>query len=211
MDTVIINRGEDTYPAILEQLHRPPPQIYTRGGSLTELMKRPKVAIVGSRLISPYGRQVTRQLSRQLAEQGIVIVSGLALGVDAQAHEAALEAGGLTLAVLPSPVEQIAPVTNHWLGQRIIKSGGALISEYPVGSTNFKENFVARNQLVAALSDVLVITEAAEKSGSLHTARFALELGKNVLAIPGNITSRVSVGTRVALSQLLALETSCGP
>jgi len=152
------------------------------------------VAIVGSRNVTPYGRQVTLKLAGELAEQGVVIVSGLALGVDGLAHQAALEANGLTIAVLPGPLEIIAPSAHNQLAEQIIEQGGALLSEYAADEFPAKQNFIARNRLVSGLADALLITEAAEKSGSLHTARFALEQGKDVLAVPGNITSATSVG-----------------
>jgi DNA processing protein len=130
-----------------------------------------------------------------LAAAGVVIVSGLAIGVDAQAHEAALSVGGLTLAVLPTPVQAVSPAVNRRLALRILESGGGLISAYPKNSQNHKGNFVARNELVAAFSEAVVITEAAEHSGSLHTAEFALGMGVNVYAVPGNVTSPLSIGT----------------
>jgi DNA processing protein len=181
-------------PTRLLQLASPPKQLFYAGADLSELLQRPTVAIVGSRKVTPYGHQVTSKLARQLAEQGIVIISGLALGVDALAHQAALEAGGLTIAVLPSPIEQIAPRSHVGLAQQITERGGALISEYSDGAEVFRTNFVARNRLVAGLADAVLITEAALKSGSLHTARFALEQGKDVLAVPGNITNPVAEG-----------------
>jgi DNA processing protein len=182
-------------PERLRQLSSPPKQLFHAGANLAELLQRPTVAIVGSRKVTPYGHQITRKLAHNLAEQGIVIVSGLALGVDAIAHQAALEAGGLTIAVLPSPIEQIAPRSHVQLAQRILDGGGALISEYPDGTPPLRPYFVARNRLVAGLCDALLITEAALKSGSLHTARFALEQGKDVLAVPGNITNPIAEGT----------------
>lgn len=186
----------ETIPESLRQIASPPGVLFHSGAALTELLKRPRLAIVGSRNVSPYGKQVTLQLARELAEQGIVIISGLALGVDALAHQAALEADGLTIAVLPGPVEKIYPVTNTRLGEQILEQGGALLSEYAIDTPYaFKTNFVARNRLVAGLSQAILITEAAEKSGSLHTARFALEQGKDVMAVPGNITNIGSVGT----------------
>lgn len=188
-------RRSKAFPESLRQIACPPQQLFHRGASLTELLIRPRLAIVGSRSLSTYGRQVTARLARELAEQGIVIVSGLALGVDAIAHQAALDAGGLTIAVLPSPVDHPYPAINANLAERIVAQGGALVSEYPDDSFAFKTNFVARNRLVAGLSQAVLITEAALKSGSLHTARFALEQGKDVLAVPGNINSPVSVGT----------------
>lgn len=195
METVTIQQGAAVYPVGLTHMHRPPGTIYYRGKSLDAVMARSRVAVVGSRSITPYGRAVTRQLSTQLAEQGIAIVSGLALGVDAEAHQAAVDAGGLTMAVLPSAVETIVPRANQRLSERILASGGILLSNYPAGSQNHKGNFVARNELVAALSDALLITEAARNSGSLHTAQFALDLGIPVMVVPGNITSPASVGT----------------
>ncbi len=169
--------------------------MYCRGAPLSELLKRPRVAIVGSRGPSAYGKQVTTQLARELAEQGIVIISGLALGIDALAHQATLEAGGLAIAVLPGSVEKIYPATNRRLGEQILARGGALVSEYATGEISFKQNFIARNRLVAGLAQAVLITEAGKKSGSLHTARFAREQNKDVLVVPGQITSKLSVGT----------------
>lgn len=181
-------------PERLQQLASPPKHVFHTGTDLSELLQRPVVAIVGSRRVTPYGHQVTMKLARELADQGVVIVSGLALGVDALAHQAALEAGGLCIAVLPSPIEYIVPRGHVQLAQRIVEQGGALISEYPAGMPAMRQNFVARNRLVSGLADALLITEAALKSGSLHTARFALEQGKDVMAVPGNITNPISEG-----------------
>jgi DNA processing protein len=193
--------GALDFPEILGRMAKPPKQLYAAGVPLDNLLKRPRVAIVGSRGVTPYGKQVTIELAARLAEQGIVIISGLALGVDGLAHQAALEAGGLCVAVLPSPIEKIVPFTNRRLARRIIDQGGALVSEYEEGETPYKQNFIARNRIVAGLADAVLITEAAEKSGSLHTARFALEQGKDVLAVPGNITSPSSVGTNNLLKR----------
>ncbi|HSW36982.1 MAG TPA: DNA-processing protein DprA [Candidatus Saccharimonadales bacterium] len=183
------------FPAPLRVIPSPPKILFHTGADLNELLQKPRVTIVGSRNVSPYGKQVTTALAYKLAEQGVVIISGLALGVDSIAHQAALEAGGLTIAVLPGPVEKIYPATHTQLAQQIIAKGGALISEYPEGMPGLKQNFIARNRLMAGLAQAVVITEAAEKSGSLHTAQFALEQGKDVVAVPGNITSPGSVGT----------------
>jgi len=124
-----------------------------------------------------------------------VIVSGLALGVDCLAHEAALEAGGLAIAVLPGPLERIIPATNRRLAQAILEKGGALVSEYAADTHAYKQNFIARNRLMSGLAQAVLITEAAEKSGSLHTANFALQQGRDVLAVPGSIFNKGSVGT----------------
>jgi DNA processing protein len=181
-------------PERLQRLHQPPKQLFVEG-DLPPLLDRPCVGIVGSRKVSAYGRQVTERLARELAERGVVIVSGLALGVDSIAHQAALDAKGGTIAVLGGPVEDVSPASHRQLAKNIVEQGGAIVSEYPTGSMNLRPNFVARNRIIAALSDVVLVTEAALKSGSLHTARFTIELGKDVLAVPGNITSVNSEGT----------------
>lgn len=183
------------FPQDLRDIPSPPSQIYHAGASLAELMKRPLVAIVGSRSITPYGKQVTSDLAGRLAEQGVVIVSGLALGVDALAHQAALSAGGLAIAVLPSSLDNIAPRTNQRLADQIIGQGGALVSEYAPGSVPLKQNFVARNRLVSGLAQALLVTQATAKSGTKHTVRFALDQGKEVMAVPGNVNDSHSAGT----------------
>lgn len=184
-----------TIPEQLLHLPQPPKQLFINGAPLDLWLNRPKVAIVGSRKVSMYGQQVTKQLAGGLAREGVVILSGLALGVDAIAHQAALDSGGTTVAVLPGPVERVYPSGHRGLAERIITKGGSLISEHPPNTAIFKYSFIARNRLIAALADVLLITEAALKSGSLHTARFALEQGTTVMAVPGNITQSGSVGT----------------
>jgi DNA processing protein len=178
----------------LAHLADPPKQLFY-AGELTGVEDRPKVAIVGSRKVSPYGRAVTEKIASELAKGGAVIISGLALGVDSLAHKATLQAGGTAIAVLPSGVDTIYPAAHVGLARQIIDRGGALISEYPNGSLPQKYQFIARNRLIAGLADVVILTEAADKSGSLHTANFALEQGKTVMAVPGNITSPNSVGT----------------
>jgi DNA processing protein len=170
-------------------------RLFVLSDNIDGLMARPRVAIVGSRKVTPYGKAVTAQFAGELARQGIVIVSGLAYGVDAVAHRVALEAGGLTIAVLPSPVTDIYPAVHRNLAQQIVESGGAVLSEYPEGTPAFKWNFIERNRIVSGMSNALLITEATENSGTMHTARFALEQGVEVLAVPGNITSPTSAGT----------------
>lgn len=185
-------------PESVRAIKGPPPQLYMYGrqsGIFQQFMGRHRVAVVGTRKISPYGEAVTRQLVTELAAQGVVIVSGLAIGTDGAAHLAALEAGGSTVAVLPGPVQDVYPKSNRRLAQSIVNSGGLLVSEYPEGAEAFKQNFVARNRIVTALSEALLIIEATEQSGTLHTARFALDQGITVLAVPGNITSPTSDGT----------------
>ena len=183
------------FPGVLRNIPHPPKVLYHAGAPLNDLLKRPSVAIVGSRNLSVYGEQVTRRLAAELAGQGIVIIGGLALGVDGLAHRSALEAGGLAIAVLPGPLERIVPATNRRLGQALLTGGGALVSEYAAGEVPFKQNFIARNRLMSGLADAVLITEAGEKSGSLYTARFARDQNKDVLVVPGNITNIGSVGT----------------
>lgn len=182
-------------PDRLLHLPQQPKELYEAGEALSHLLESPVVGIVGSRKLSPYGRGVTADLAGQLARKGVVIVSGLALGVDSIAHEAVLQSKGKTIAVLPSGIHAIYPASHHGLAQRIAEEHGTLVSEYEATARPGRQSFIARNRIIAALCDVLVVTEAAERSGSLHTARFALELGRPVLAVPGNITSPTSAGT----------------
>lgn len=178
----------------LLNIPQPPDFLFYVGTPPEQWTDKPKVAIVGSRKVSSYGRSVTEQLAGELSRAGVVIISGLAYGVDAVAHSAALEAGGLTVAVLPTGLDQVYPAGHHNLAKAILSSGGTLLSEYKAGSEVFRLNFIARNRIVSGLSDILLITEAAVNSGTLHTARFALEQGKTVMVVPGNITSPTSVG-----------------
>ncbi|MEO6760914.1 MAG: DNA-processing protein DprA [Candidatus Saccharimonadales bacterium] len=187
--------GDKAYPEWLAEIPAPPKELFSLGADPAKFWDKPRVAIVGSRGVSAYGKQVTARLSSELAARGVIIISGLALGVDAIAHQAALEAGGITWSVLPCGLDQIYPASNRGLAKQILINGGTIFSEYPIGTPCYKQNFIARNRLVSGLANVLVITEATEKSGSLHTARFALEQGRDVLAVPGNITSPTSVGT----------------
>jgi len=184
-----------SFPEVLRHIDSPPQALYQLGAPLGQLLERPVVTIVGSRSASAYGQRVTEELAGQLAERGVVVVSGLALGIDGIAHRAALQAGGLAIAVLPGPVDNVVPRTNRRLAQAILDQGGALVSEYTSGTVPQRQYFIARNRLMAGLGQVVVVTEAAEKSGSLYTADFAIDQGKTVLAIPGNITNIGSVGT----------------
>jgi DNA processing protein len=186
---------DPAFPEDFMRVSPVPAQVYISSTNWPDIMSRPRVAIVGSRKVSPYGKHVTELLARDLARTGVVIVSGLAIGIDAIAHRACLEAGGITVAVLPSSIQEIYPARHTQLAQRMLAQGGALLTEYEQGSPTYRSNFVARNRLVASLSHVVLVTEASEKSGTMHTARFALEQGKDVLAVPGSITSRTSRGT----------------
>lgn len=192
MEVTTIHSGSADYPKQLTRLTKPPAALYCQGRGLPDIMSRKRLAVVGSRAVTAYGREVTRNLVRQVAAQGVVIVSGMAYGVDAEAHRAALEAGGITMAVLPSPVEAPAPSGNLRLSRDILRSGGALLSSYPAGSDNHRYNFVERNEYVAALSDAVLIIEGAIGSGTNRTSDFALGLNMTLLAVPGQITAKSS-------------------
>jgi DNA processing protein len=165
--------------------------------------KRPKsIAIVGARKPTKYGEEIAYKLAHDLAGQGIIIISGLAYGIDSIAHRAALAAGGLTLAILGTPIDKIYPPCHISLSQTILKSGGAIISEYPpAADLNYKRSFLERNRLISALSDAVIVVEAATRSGSLSTAAHALAQGREVLAVPGPITSPLSAGTNKLIRQ----------
>lgn len=185
---------DSAFPEALRTIPDPPKELYVLG-NLAALAEQPSLSVVGTRKVTPYGKSVTLDLVRAVAAQGIVIVSGLALGVDCLAHQAALEAGGKTVSVLPCGLDKPYPATNRPLARKILEQGGALVSEYPEGAPPLQHQFIARNRLVSGLGDGLLITEAAIKSGTLHTANFALDQGKTVMAVPGNITSDLSQGT----------------
>lgn len=163
--------------------------------------RRPTVAIVGTRKPTAYGKEVTQKISADLARRGVVIVSGLALGVDGFAHGAALEVGGTTIAVLANGLPDIYPASHKSLAEKIVKNGGAIISEYEDGSDARPYQFLERNRIVSGLADAVIITEAASRSGTLNTAMHALEQGKEVFVVPGNITSPMSSGCNSLLRQ----------
>jgi DNA processing protein len=164
---------------------------------------RPKtVAIVGARKNTRYGEEVAYKISYELAKRGVIIVSGLAFGIDSIAHRAALDAGGTTVAVLGTPIDEIYPRQHAPLAREIVDKGGAIISEYAPRSTVYpKTSFLERNRIISGLSDIIIVVEAAEKSGSLNTAAHAIEQGKEVFAVPGNITSPLSQGCNKLIRQ----------
>ena len=176
------------------------PQTLYYIGRLPE-RRLPTVAIVGTRKPTAYGKEVTTQLASELARRGIVIVSGMALGIDAIAHRAALDAGGTTIAVQANGLAKLRPFTNRQLGEDIIAQGGAIISEYEPNEPPYLVRFLERNRIVSGLSDAVLITEASSRSGTLNTARNALEQGKEVFVVPGNITSPSSAGCNALLRQ----------
>jgi DNA processing protein len=159
----------------------------------------PRVAIVGSRRPSPYGEAVAEQLALELARAGVVVVSGLALGIDAAAHRGALNAGGVTVAVMGTGVDIVYPAAHAALADAILAGGGALVSQFPDGTAPRRHHFPARNHTIAALSDAVVVVEAAEGSGALITAEAAMDLHKEVMAVPGSVFSPLSVGAHALL------------
>ena len=165
--------------------------------------ERPKtVAIVGARHNTRYGEEVAYQMAYRLAQRGVIIISGLAYGIDSIAHKGALDAGGRTIAVLGTPIDQIYPRAHEKLAQEIIQQDGAIISEMAPGAQFFpKTSFLERNRIIAGLSDIVVVVEAAARSGSLNTAAHALEQGKEVFAVPGNITNHYSEGCNKLIRQ----------
>lgn len=184
---------------ILQCIDKMPESLYFTGTLPDE--RRPTVAIVGARKPTAYGNEVTRRFAYDLAKQGAVVVSGLALGVDSIAHRATIEAGGMTIAVLPSGLPDIYPASHHGLADQIVTHGGALISEYQPGAPIRLYTFLERNRIVSGLSDAVLITEAAARSGTLNTAMHALQQGKDVFVVPGNITSPLSAGCNALLKQ----------
>ena len=192
-------RGRPGYPPLLAELHDPPARLHLRGGS-AEVLSLPAVAVVGARSCSPYGAQVARDLACELAAAGLVIVSGLARGIDGEAHRGALAAGGLTVAVLGCGIDRDYPRAHAELARRIGERG-LVVSEYPPGVEPSPWRFPARNRIVAGLARATVVVEARERSGALITADFALELGRDVFAVPGEITSGLSKGTNDLIRQ----------
>ena len=182
-------------PPLLRAIHDPPPGLFVRGDTDVELLARPAVAVVGARMCSGYGASVARGLARELAGAGLVVVSGLARGVDGEAHRGALEGGGSTAAVLGCGVDHDYPAAHSELARRIVDSGGLIVSEYAPGVEPAPWRFPARNRIVAGLCAATIVVEARERSGALITADLALEDGREVFAVPGEITSALSAGT----------------
>ena len=162
---------------------------------------RPTIAVVGSRKPTSYGRAVSAQLVNELARHDVIIVSGLAIGHDSLAHQACLDAGGTTVAVIGNGLDNIYPRRNQQLAERIIQHGGAIISEYEPGTPVYPSHFLECNRLISALADVVVVIEAGERSGTLNTASHALAQGKEVMAVPGNINAPLSVGCNRLIAQ----------
>ena len=191
-------RSDPRFPPLLRAIHDPPPGLFLRGLGALDLLARPSVAVVGARSCSAYGAQVARTLGRELAAAGLVVVSGLARGVDGEAHRGALEAGGSTVAVLGCGVDRDYPASHRELAVHIAAEG-LVVSEYAPGVEPAPWRFPARNRIVAGLCTATIVVEAREASGALITADLALEEGREVFAVPGEITSALSAGTNALL------------
>ena len=191
-DILVLDDG--VYPALLRETYDPPVVLYVKG-AWEECLERPCVAVVGSRRCSTYGQNAALMMSRELAQRGVTIVSGLARGIDASAHRGALEAGGRTVAVTGTGLDRVYPRDHKKLTDEILNRGGAIVTQFPLGTPPVSENFPYRNRVISGLSLGVLVIEAAENSGSLITARLAMEQNREVFAVPGNITSRNSFGT----------------
>ena len=187
------------YPPLLAQIPNPPPILYQKGSLHPELPIR--LAVVGARKISSYGQQIIADIIYQLALQKIVIVSGLAIGTDSQAHQMALKAHCPTIAVLANGLDQIYPITNYDLAADILADDGAILSEFPLGTPAWRQNFPQRNRLISGLAQATLVIEATLKSGSLITASHALEQNRDVFAVPGNIYQSNYQGTNNLIKQ----------
>jgi DNA processing protein len=190
----VLALDDGAYPALLREIADPPVTLYVRG-AWRACLEAPCVGVVGSRRASSYGQNVAHALARDLASRGVTAVSGLARGIDAAAHRGALEASGRTVAVLGTGLDEVYPRDHRRLAAEILERGGALVTQFPLGTPPVAENFPYRNRIISGLSLGVVVVEASENSGSLITARLALEQGREVFAVPGNITSRNSFGT----------------
>lgn len=194
----IYSFNDEEYPKLLKEIHDPPAVLFCKGEIKPE--DHLGLAIVGSRKMSEYGRRVTERLASELASCGITIVSGLARGIDSVAHTGALSQGGRTLAILGSGISYIYPPENKALAEKIIKNG-AILSEFYPDETPRRENFPKRNRIISGVSVGTIVTEATINSGALITASFALEQGREVFAVPGNITSKNSEGTNYLIQK----------
>ena len=192
MEIFQINLSDYDYLRDLPHIPDPPKKLFIRGKLPAKRVKT--VAIVGTRKPSAYGREIATKIASECAKNSIVVISGLALGIDSIAHRAAIDSGGKTIAVLANGVDKIYPRSHEDLGQKILQTNGAILSEYPNNTPARPWQFLARNRIVSGLADAVVIIEAASRSGTLSTANHALDQGKEIFAVPGNITSPLSAG-----------------
>ena len=195
----ILTPQDEAYPERLRQIYDPPAVLWIRGN--VELLARPGIAVVGTRQPSPYGAGMAELLSRDLANRGLVILSGMARGVDTAAHKGAIEAGGKTVAVWGTGIDVIYPKENKKLAESIVASGGTIVSEYPLGTFPAPQNFPIRNRILSGMSVGVLVIEAAEYSGTRITARCAMEQNRDVYAVPGNVTNKNAWGPNTLIKQ----------
>ncbi|REJ75351.1 MAG: DNA-protecting protein DprA [Acidobacteria bacterium] len=195
-DVLILDDG--IYPQYLREIHDPPITLYVTGDWRT-CLEAPSVAVIGSRRCTTYGRNSAAMLAQDLAERGVCIVSGFARGIDTSAHKGAIRGGGKTIAVMGTGIDDVYPAENRKLADSILESGGAIVSQFPLGTPPLRDNFPYRNRIISGLSLGVLVVEASERSGSLITARLAMEQDRELMAVPGNITSRNSFGTNYLL------------
>jgi DNA processing protein len=192
LGATVLTIADPRYPKLLREAYDPPVVLYTLG-DLARALAQPAIAVVGSRQCSTYGRNVAESLSRELAMRGVTIISGLARGIDAAAHRGAVESTGLTVAVMGTGLDAVYPKENRKLAEKI-REQGALVTEFPLATPPLPQNFPFRNRVISGLALGVLVVEGAERSGSLITARMAYEQGRDVFAVPGNITSSKSFG-----------------
>lgn len=202
----IITIKDKEYPDKLKVIYDPPIVLYVKGNK--NILNEKSIAIVGCRLCTKYGENIAKKLSYNLSLNNINVVSGLARGIDSFAHKGSLEGNGKTIAVVGCGLDRVYPEENKELFNDIIKKGGAIISEYIIGTKPLAKNFPKRNRIISGMSDGLIVVEAREKSGTLITVDFALEQGKNIYAVPGNIDNLNSYGTNELIKQGAKIVTS---
>ncbi len=198
-EAIFLTPEDAAYPERLLQIYDPPSVLWVRGDAT--LLARPGIAVVGTRSPSAYGSGMAEMLSRELALRGVVVMSGMARGVDTSAHKGALDANGATVAVWGTGIDVIYPKENKALAERIVQQGGAVVSEFPLGTFPAPQNFPIRNRTLSGMSVGVLVVEAAEYSGTRITARCALEQGRDVYAVPGNATSRNAWGPNTLIKQ----------
>lgn len=191
-DVLVIDDG--TYPTMLREIDDPPIVLYVKG-DWQACFDQPGIGVIGSRMCSTYGENASEMLARDLASRRLTIVSGLARGIDTAAHRGAIRGNGKTIAVIGTGIDSVYPKENTGLVREILAAGGCLVSQFPLGTPPLKDNFPYRNRIISGLSHGVLIVEASERSGSLITARLAMEQNREVMAVPGNITSSNSFGT----------------
>ncbi|WP_348268410.1 DNA-processing protein DprA [Edaphobacter sp. DSM 109919] len=195
----ILTQADEAYPERLREIYDPPSVLWIRGN--VDLLARPGIAVVGTRHPSPYGAGMAEMLSRDLANRRLVILSGMARGVDTAAHKGAIEAGGKTVAVWGTGIDVIYPKENKKLAENIVASGGTIVSEYPLGTFPAPQNFPIRNRILSGMSIGVLVIEAAEYSGTRITARCAMEQNRDVYAVPGNVTNKNAWGPNTLIKQ----------